>query len=432
MPFAPGPLTRYADELDLSVVPLRPRSKKPAVKWTPYRSARATAAELALWDADPSGLGVAAVAGQLSGIVVLDIDEPAKFRAWLDAHGHALPPTWRSRTGRGEHVFFRHPGTVAKSIVPISGAGAEILADNHLVTLPPSVHPDTGRPYAWLTAPPGWPGEDDTAPLAACPPWLCGLLAPAASPAPSCPTPAVAPSGYCPIRLAHYAAAALTNEEEEVRSAPQGDRNHTLNIAAFSLGQLVGAGALDRKTVHDHLLAAALACGLPRREAEATIKSGLDAGVAQPRDLSAIDALWGLADDWTAKRYFQDEPYAEKELKAWREKVRRRAGPTRSAPALLALAGALIKAARYGRTRAACFPSLERLVAWSGLPKTTLRRHLGQLETWRLLHRFRPWHGDRWSPTFYTLTADEPAWDAAQQRADAIMSVLASAPANAC
>src|SRR5690606_13286856 len=43
-------------------------------------------------------------------------------------------------------------------------------------------------------------------------------------------------------RAAGYAAAALDREADAVRTAPQGTRNHALNKAAFSLGQLVAGG----------------------------------------------------------------------------------------------------------------------------------------------------------------------------------------------
>jgi hypothetical protein len=58
-------------------------------------------------------------------------------------------------------------------------------------------------------------------------------------------------------------------------------------VASYSLGQLVGAGALDPYQMADELLAAASAVGLPEQEARRTIASGLRSGLAQPRRLSA-------------------------------------------------------------------------------------------------------------------------------------------------
>ena len=80
-----------------------------------------------------------------------------------------------------------------------------------------------------------------------------------------------------------YAAAALRAETELVRAALPGARNRTLNRAAFNLGQLVGAGMLPRETVEAALAEAAVAAGLRDPEVQATLKSGLAAGVLKPR-----------------------------------------------------------------------------------------------------------------------------------------------------
>jgi hypothetical protein len=76
-----------------------------------------------------------------------------------------------------------------------------------------------------------------------------------------------------------------------VTSAGTG-RNHALNTAAFRLGQLVGAGLLTREEAEATLTAAAVEAGLgqdPRQVGEIprTIASGLNAGIRNPRRMSA-------------------------------------------------------------------------------------------------------------------------------------------------
>ena len=83
-----------------------------------------------------------------------------------------------------------------------------------------------------------------------------------------------------------WAATALENELDQVRSAVQGDRNHALNRAAFSLGQIVAAGYLSEPVVVDELGRAALVCGLTTEEIGPTIRSGLLAGSQNPRVVS--------------------------------------------------------------------------------------------------------------------------------------------------
>jgi putative DNA primase/helicase len=85
-----------------------------------------------------------------------------------------------------------------------------------------------------------------------------------------------------------YAQAALQNEIEDVHRARNGNRNDTLNKAAFALGQLVGAGALNQFEVESALHDAAVSVGLGEREARATIRSGLTAGLSEPRVIPQV------------------------------------------------------------------------------------------------------------------------------------------------
>lgn len=86
-----------------------------------------------------------------------------------------------------------------------------------------------------------------------------------------------------------YGRKALDAECTRVALASPGTRNDALNRAAFSLGQLVGGGVLSREEVVNRLFAAACRAGLDEDPGcgesgiRATIKSGLEAGLDQPR-----------------------------------------------------------------------------------------------------------------------------------------------------
>ena len=127
--------------------------------------------------------------------------------------------------------------------------------------------------YRWLIAP-------SVGRIADAPPWLLALIEP-----PVMERTAAAPT---PIRGSSYAHAAVVGECQAVETAPEGIRNHTLNRAAFSLGQLVAAALLDEGEVVARLMASALASGLPRPEASRTIKSGIEGGKAKPRDMGRV------------------------------------------------------------------------------------------------------------------------------------------------
>jgi hypothetical protein len=80
-----------------------------------------------------------------------------------------------------------------------------------------------------------------------------------------------------------YVDAAVAGELGKLATATEGTRNNTLHVAAINLGTLIGAGDLDRGFVEDRLVSVAMSIGLAEREARLTVKSGLDYGVAHPR-----------------------------------------------------------------------------------------------------------------------------------------------------
>jgi hypothetical protein len=217
------------------------------------------------WPNANVGLATGAAADLI--VVDLDGDEGVQtFEALQRRHG-SCPETRWARTGSGGwHTYFRPGGPMPNSARKL-GPGVDTRGDGGFVVVPPSVHV-SGRAYAW----------HNRAPVAPIPAWLAALL----RPAPPAPRP--------PVRLRGadaYAAAALGNECGTVATTPQGGRNHALNRAAFSLGTLVGAGRLDESTTAGALLAAAVSAGLGEVEAERTIRSGLSAGMRQPRRIVA-------------------------------------------------------------------------------------------------------------------------------------------------
>lgn len=266
----------------LAVFPVQ-RDKKPLPGSRGFKDASTDPAEVARLFALPGAESVAIATGPASGVWVLDVDLPKKpgdpdgrqtLRDLEDQHG-PLPFTWRQRTGSGgRHYFFRWPeggepirntaGTKLGPRLDVRGEGGYIVA-------PPSPHP-SGDCYAWERGFAPWEMELSDASA-----WLLEMVR---TPAERPPLAIVKPqSGGC----TPYGRAALEREAERVRTAPQGQRNHAVNASAFSLGQLVAGGALDRATVEAELMTSARACGLPDFEASRTIASGLNSGMAEPR-----------------------------------------------------------------------------------------------------------------------------------------------------
>lgn len=127
-------------EHGLSLIPVRRGEKMPLGKWAHAQSERASMADVYTWMADELNLGV--VTGELSGIVVVDCDNAAAV-ARVTELGHEPTPT--VLTGRGAHLWFRHPGQPVRNAVALED-GIDVRGDGGFVVVPPSIHP-SGEPY---------------------------------------------------------------------------------------------------------------------------------------------------------------------------------------------------------------------------------------------------------------------------------------------
>lgn len=150
--------------------------------------------------------------------------------------------------------------------------------------IPPTPGTD-GKPRAWLSGPKGGIAPLPESAYAA----LEGLAKPRsrAGRQPAGRQPA-AKRGSRTAAAGGYARAALRKECDQVEAEKEGNRNKRLNTAAFSLGQLIGAGQLERVEVERTLLESARRVGLGEGESIATIRSGIDAGILKPRDLNGV------------------------------------------------------------------------------------------------------------------------------------------------
>jgi len=179
-------------------------------------------------------------------------------------------PCSARRVSGGWHLYFAHPGfEVRNSAGTVLGTGVDVRGDGGYVIAPPSRHV-AGGVYEWVGpwVIPELPGH------------LLERVRPRLQPAP----PPTRPASRRDHRGAvSWAESALAEETRQVRAAAQGGRNHRLNRAAFSLGQIVAGGLLDAGTVTDQLRHAALGAGLGARESALTIRSGLRAGMLHPR-----------------------------------------------------------------------------------------------------------------------------------------------------
>ena len=267
----------------LAVFPVAPGAKVPAVEKDWEHQATTDHARIdSWWGTTPFNIGIATGP---SGLLVVDLDRPKEPGTlpparWRDSGarsgrdvldhlaadvGTPLPPTWRVTTpSGGEHLYFRQPGEIRLGNsagrlgwkIDTRGHGGYVLAAGSVIN-DTRYHADVIRRPSDL------------------PEWITRALTPP-------PHPIAEPG--TPTRDADaYGMAALTGELDRLLMATEGERNDSLNRAAFVLGQLIPTGALDATIVHDELVSAAGRIGLGRREAERTIESGLTAGTRHPR-----------------------------------------------------------------------------------------------------------------------------------------------------
>jgi len=274
-----------AAERGWPVIPLRPRSKVPALhgerrcpgtgdcadghRTFEQRATTDPARIERCWSTGPFNVGIATGP---AGLLVVDLDTlkpkdkegtpdgAANFRALCERAGQTAPATRRIRTpSGGEHLYFAAPsgvrftnttGTLTPKVDTRAWGGQAVA--------PGSMTPQGA--YAVL----------DDGPVANLPEWLQkALTAPQRR--------ATAPVLPLPTRdTDRYAAAVLQREVAAVAATLEGGRQAELLRAVRAVGRFVAWGDLDRATVETAFTCGGESAGLPPAECRATIRKALD------------------------------------------------------------------------------------------------------------------------------------------------------------
>lgn len=152
-----------------SVLPLRERDKRPLILWEHLQNERPSESDIAEWFRRWPDANVGIVTGEISNLIVLDIDPKHGGDATLDRLERRFRPlssTVEAVTGGGgRHLYFAHPGGLTRNRAGLA-QGIDLRGDGGYIVAPPSIHP-SGRPYRWV--PGRGPDEITLAPL---PRWL--------------------------------------------------------------------------------------------------------------------------------------------------------------------------------------------------------------------------------------------------------------------
>jgi len=152
-----------------SVLPLRPHDKRPLIAWRDLQKVHPSEKDITEWfDRCPNG-NIGIVTGEISNLVVLDVDARHGGDVSLEdlqRRYRPLPATIEALTGGdGHHYYFAHPGLLTRNRAGLA-QGIDVRGDGGYIVAPPSIHP-SGKPYEWV------PGRGpDEIPLAPLPRWL--------------------------------------------------------------------------------------------------------------------------------------------------------------------------------------------------------------------------------------------------------------------
>ncbi|CAA2143717.1 AAA family ATPase [Hyphomicrobium sp. ghe19] len=255
------------------VIPTKFKSKQPVVPWGKYdQQTKPQQHELRSWFSDGPEKNVSIKVGPSSTVVVLDVDD---LQAFEDAK-IKLPLTPTVKTSRGKHFYFKSPtGCKLRSVTELPYG--ELLGDNHLVSVPPSVH-ESGTAYEWIV-------RLDEVKIAELPSWLVDLG-----------TRKYEDDGSLTVHPANdnaettpYGRSALQQEIAKLSNTTD-HRNNQANKSTFAIGRLVAGGEINAEEAIEGLRNATKENGLYFDETsggsngvEKTLRSAMIAAAKNPR-----------------------------------------------------------------------------------------------------------------------------------------------------
>jgi predicted P-loop ATPase len=231
------------------------------------------------WPAANIGIRTGELAGAGSGIWVLDLDSDtdAEERVDREAEGRPYRDTLSVRTGGGGlHFVYRFPPELVAWLKSnklqlltrnkIGGKGLDVRSDGGYIVAVPSVHPETGQPYAW----------ENKAPIIDAPEWLLRMVSKPEEVRRAAPPPPKAEAG------AGFGAAVLRNAVAKIAGATTGERHGVLLAQARTVGGYLVSAGISIHEAETQLIAAGENCGKPASEVRRTVRDGLAYGQQLP------------------------------------------------------------------------------------------------------------------------------------------------------
>ncbi len=121
--------------------------KQPLLAWTEYQERLPSVEEVNHWFNTNPDANIGIVTGALSNLVVFDLDSEHAVE-YADEQGGFPEDTVKVKSGKGYHVYMKHPGFDIRNSVN-KDIDIDIRADGGLIAAPPSMH-GSGHQYQWL------------------------------------------------------------------------------------------------------------------------------------------------------------------------------------------------------------------------------------------------------------------------------------------
>lgn len=196
----------------------------------------------------------------------VDGDRGRERLASLEAKLGPMPMTLTSRSGRedgGEHrIFALGPGQDSRRLNNQAKLGLDVRAKNGQIVVCPSLH-ISGSRYSWANA-----LAFTTLPDA----WFEAIAAPVAEPRASRPPPSSRNVYNFGDR---YVEKVIENAIAKISSMPEGGRNQALFATTCTVLEYCSGHGVAWESPLDGLRAAGIACGLPAREVELTVRKAV-------------------------------------------------------------------------------------------------------------------------------------------------------------
>ena len=241
------------------------------------------------------GANVGIATGEISGVVVLDLDfyhEGCRAACTALMKECGRPPVTRAaRTGGGgRHEFFEHPGYPVRNSSGKLGDGIDVRGEGGYVVAAPSLH-RSGNRYEWV---------DESVPMGVWPQSFsdkldAGRVEQVAAP--------FVPAQFDSGDGTRWGLVGLRGALDELAAAMPGDkagrgRNDVLNKKTYRVAQLVAGGQLRGEWTaagctgaYEQLYEMALSLGSPEYEVRDTMRSAITGGEKYPRTPKVAGAL---------------------------------------------------------------------------------------------------------------------------------------------